>query len=85
MTLRPDLVLVALPPKAEREGLIALVEDYTPPATTGIVRQVGAAVEDVTPGDVVVFGSNVGQEVEVADWPHLLIRAQDLDAVVPRA
>lgn len=85
MTIRPDLVLVALPPREERRtdaGVIVQPDDR--PAQAGIVRQVGAAVGDVAAGDRVLFSTLAGQELEVDGWPHLLLREQDIDAVIER-
>jgi co-chaperonin GroES (HSP10) len=84
-SLRPDLVLVALPPIAERQlasGIIVLHRDHVPQA--GIVQQTGADVTDVAVGDRVVFGRTVGQEVDVEGWPHLLLRETDIDGVLER-
>lgn len=83
MRIRPDLVLVALPPREERRtdaGVIVQPDDR--PAQAGIVRQVGAAVRDVAVGDRVIFSTLVGLEMEIARWPHLLLREQDIDAVL---
>jgi chaperonin GroES len=85
-SLRPDLVLVALPPVAERQlpsGLILPANsDQVPQA--GIVQQTGEHVTDVTVGDRVVFGRTVGQEVDIEGWPHLLLRETDIDGVLER-
>jgi co-chaperonin GroES (HSP10) len=85
MTIRPDLVLVALPPREETitpAGVVLLAPpmDYAP--TIGLVRQVGAHVRDVTVGAKVVFSALVGLELELGGWPHLLVRHDDLDAVI---
>jgi co-chaperonin GroES (HSP10) len=84
LRLRPDLVLVALPPRTERvraSGLVTL--DASDRADMlGKVRLVGAAVREVCAGQFVVFGRLAGQPVDVDGHPHLLIREADLDAVV---
>ena len=85
MTLRPDLVLVALPP---RERLLTARNVVVLPAPTimvdrtGLVLQTGAAVTDVAPRDHVLFGADVGEEVRVHDWPCLLLRDTDIDAIL---
>jgi hypothetical protein len=83
--LRGDLVLVALPP---RERLLTARNVVVLPAPsimvdrTGLVLMTGAHVADVAPDDHVLFGSDVGEEVRVNDWPCLLLRATDIDAVL---
>jgi co-chaperonin GroES (HSP10) len=85
-SLRPDLVLVALPPVADKQLASGLIlpanSDQVPQA--GLVRQVGEKVTDVTPGDRVVFARTVGQEVDIDGWPHLLLRETDIDGVLER-
>jgi len=46
------------------------------------VLQTGAAVTDVAPRDHVLFGADVGEEVRVHDWPCLLLRDTDIDAIL---
>lgn len=85
MILRPDLVLVALPPREETRrssGLIVLAPHPDLAVTTGLVRLVGDAVANVAPGDHVLFGGLVGLPLDIAGWPHLLLREVDLDAVI---
>jgi co-chaperonin GroES (HSP10) len=85
VTLRPDLVLVALPPRDREttpQGVIVLPAPSIIVDRIGLVLQVGDRVRDLTPGVRVVFGSEVGEEVRVDDWPCLLLRAQDVDAVI---
>ena len=79
-------MLVALPPiQTERRIGALIVVDVVPgPAIAGKVRQVGAQVDDIAPGDLVVFGSEVGEFLELDHWPHLLLRATDIDAVIER-
>jgi co-chaperonin GroES (HSP10) len=84
MILRPDLVLVALPPRdrtATAAGIIVLPAPSIMVDRCGLVLQVGARVTEVDPGARVLFGSDVGEEVLIEDWPCLLLRAQDVDAV----
>jgi hypothetical protein len=38
----------------------------------------------VEPGVAVLFGADVGEEVTLFSWPCLLLREQDLDAVLLR-
>jgi NADPH:quinone reductase-like Zn-dependent oxidoreductase len=79
-------VLVALPPlQTERRVGTLLIMDVVPgPAIAGTVRQVGSAVTDLAPGDRVIFGAEVGEWLEWEAWPHLLLRAVDIDAVIER-
>lgn len=82
--LRADLVLVALPPRERVErssGLVVLPAGQLMVDRRGIVLQVGAAVTDVQPRDRVLFGADVGEEVIVDQWPCLLLRERDIDAV----
>jgi len=85
MRLRPDLVLVALPPR-ERLTTAAGVTVLPAPGlivdVTGVVVDTGARVDEVQVGDRVLFGADVGEEVRVDDWPCLVLRASDLDAVI---
>lgn len=85
--LRPDLVLVALPPRERVEqssGLITLPAESIMVDRLGVVLQVGAAVREVAPGARVLFNSEAGEELLVNEWPCLLLREQDLDAVLSR-
>jgi hypothetical protein len=87
MILRPDLVLVALPPRdrlTTATGLVTLPAPSIMVDRRGLVLLTGAAVTEVTLHDHVVFGSDVGEEVRIDDWPCLLLRAQDIDAVIER-
>ena len=86
LRLRPDLVLVALPPiTTERQvGSLFIVDVVPGPAIAGIVRQVGDRVTDLAVGDRVLFGPDVGEFLDVNAWPHLLIREGDIDAVIER-
>jgi co-chaperonin GroES (HSP10) len=85
MVLRPDLVLVALPPREERRtsaGIVLLAPPRDAAPTYGLVRQVGARVTDVVVGERVVFSALVGLELDLGGWPHLLVCETDLDAVI---
>lgn len=85
LRLRPDLVLVLLPPAEaiRRLGPVWGAQKYAGPAQIGVVRQIGdRVVEPLRPGDVVIFSSLVGEEIDYDNWPHLLIRESDLEAVV---
>jgi co-chaperonin GroES (HSP10) len=82
--LRPDLVLVALPPRDRTTtgaGVIVLPAPSIMVDRLGVVLQVGARVDTLTPGARVLFGSDVGEALLIEDWPCLLLRAQDVDAV----
>ena len=82
--LRPALILVALPPRdrtSTAAGVIVLPAPSIMVDRLGVVLQVGARVEDVAPGARVLFGSDVGEDVLIENWPCLLLRAQDVDAV----
>jgi len=84
MILRPDLVLVALPPRdrtARPSGIIVLPAPMIIVDQLGVVLQVGARVTEPAPGARVLFGPDVGEVVRIEDWPCLLLRAQDVDAV----
>jgi chaperonin GroES len=85
-SLRPDLVLVALPPvrDALRPSGIILPANPDQVPQAGFVRQVGEQVVDVKAGDRVVFARTVGQEVDIDGWPHLLLRESDIDGVLER-
>jgi co-chaperonin GroES (HSP10) len=85
VTIRPDLVLVALPPREERStpaGIVVLAPSSEIAPTLGLVRQVGARVCDVKVGQRVIFSALVGLQLELGGWPHLLVRHDDLDAVI---
>lgn len=85
--LRPDLVLVALAPRervTRPSGVVVLPANRIIVDRIGVVLQVGAAVTEVAPHGVVLFDSNVGEEVLVDGWPCLLLRVQDIDAVLER-
>jgi hypothetical protein len=87
VALRPDLVLVALPPRERTTtaaGVVVLPAPTIMVDRTGIVLMRGAAVRDVAHDDHVLFGSDVGEEVRVGGWPCLLLRETDLDAILPR-
>jgi hypothetical protein len=86
MTLRlmPQMVLVALPPVAPQTVGARILPASTATPTSGIVQQVADDVEDVAPGDGVVFGTHVGQPLDVDGWPHLLLAVGQIDAVVER-
>lgn len=80
LTIRRDLVLVALPPTFERRrGLVV------PPArvsSLGLVLQTGAAVTSVELHDRVIFDAFAAEEVCVNDWPCVLVPETAIDAVV---
>ena len=86
LTLRPDLVLVALPPitTTRQVGTLVIVDVVPGPAIAGKVRQIGHRVRDVVVGDIVVFGSEVGEWIEIDRWPHLLLRETDIEAVLEK-
>jgi co-chaperonin GroES (HSP10) len=85
MTLRRDLILVALPPRERTTtpaGVIQLPAPSIMVDRLGVVLQVGASVDAVRPGARVLFGSEVGEEVVVDGRPCLLLRVRDVDAVI---
>jgi co-chaperonin GroES (HSP10) len=86
VTLRPDLVLVALPPRVERRrGRIVLLPSPREDADRmGLVLQVGDTVTSVQPRDRVLFDSYAVEEVQVDGWPCVLVPETALDAVVER-
>lgn len=82
--LRPDLVLIALPPRdrVTRDALIVLPKDEDHVDRVGLVAQVGARVQDVQPGDRVVFDTLAAEELRVNDWPCVLVTETAIEAVV---
>lgn len=83
LTLRPDLVLLALPPRhAEsfRGGLITLHTEGRD--RRGLVLKTGDAVTAVQFFDHVIFDSFAAEEVTVDEWPCVLVPEAALDAVV---
>lgn len=79
--LRPDLVLVALPPR-DRTGLIYVPRDHDTRDRLGLVLMVGDGVASVQRHDRVVFDSHDAEEVRVNDWPCMLVTELAIDAVV---
>jgi co-chaperonin GroES (HSP10) len=87
VTLRPDLVLVALPPRERLTtgaGVVVLPAPSIIVDRNGLVLLRGARVTTVDRFDEVLFGSDVGEEVRIDDWPCLVLREQDIDAVIER-
>jgi co-chaperonin GroES (HSP10) len=86
VTLRSDLVLVALPPRTEwrSQFLVFLPKPREDADRTGIVLQVGDAVTSVKPLDRVIFDSYAVEEVQVDGRPCVLVPETALDAVVER-
>lgn len=83
--LRADLVLVVLPPRERAEtpgGIVLLPAESIVVDQLGIVAQIGARVTDVVPGDRVVFSGRAGEELLVDGMSCLLLRAQDIEAVL---
>lgn len=83
MRLRPDLVLIALPPQARvhRVGPIQFFI-YGAPERVGVVLQTGEAVTTVVPHDRVIFDTYAAEDVTVNHWPCVLVPETALDAVV---
>lgn len=82
--LRPDLVLIALPPRDRqlRGGVLVLPKQAAFIDRTGIVVQVGAGVTVVQPQDRVIFDNFSAEEVRVNDWPCVLVTETAIDAVM---
>ena len=82
-TLRPDLVLLALPPRVEaftRAGLVLLPNEDRD--RRGLVLKTGDAVTAVQMFDHVIFDSYAAEEVTVDEWPCVLVPETALEAVV---
>jgi co-chaperonin GroES (HSP10) len=84
MRLRPDLVLIALPPwpiLQRRDGRILL-----PPRSdndrAGLVLQVGAAVTQVAEMDKVIFDAYEAEDVSINGVRAVLVPESALDAIV---
>jgi hypothetical protein len=85
LALRADLVLVALPPRERTQtaaGVVLLPAPSIIVDRTGLVLMRGAAVTEVDICQRVLFDSDVGEEVRVDGWPCLLLREQDIDAII---
>ena len=89
MTLRRDLILVALPPRdptVTPAGVVVLPAPSEIVDRWGVVLQTGRDVDTrvVRPGAQVLFGADVGEEVTVDGRLCLLVRYRDIDAVLTR-
>jgi len=85
MTLRPDLVLVALPPRGERvtrAGVVLLPRPSEVHDRYGLVLLTGEAVTSVRLHDRVIFDGFAAEEVTVEDWPCVIVPETALDAVM---
>jgi len=83
-TLRPDLVLIAVPPKVERvqRGVLRLAPARELFQRVGVVVQVGARVTEVQPKDRVVFDAEAAEEIDGMRWPCVLVPETAIAAVV---
>lgn len=79
--LRRDLVLIALPPTVQRQGLLVL-PGYVRQSSLGLVLQTGDDVTSVELHDRVIFDAFAAEEVRVNDWPCVLVPETAIDAVV---
>ena len=81
--------LVRLAPETRRaEGIsstLHVVEALPPPVCMGRIALAGPRCTSVKVGDVVVFGSEVGEVVDGFPSPHLIVAERQLEAVAEKA
>lgn len=82
MRLRNNLCLVKLAPAPTVSAAgLEMVPSLDVPSCMGKIVQVGPAVREVKPGDVVIFPSHVGDDAGMR-LPHLFIPESAIAAVV---
>jgi len=64
------------------KGGIHLAPNAQDKPSEGTVSAVGPLVTEVTTGDVVMYGKYSGTEVEVEDKKYLLVKEQDILAII---
>lgn len=60
----------------------AVKESIHPPPLSGTVASVGSAIQDVNPGDYVVFSGYAGANVRVDGTTYIIMKVEDIHAVL---
>jgi chaperonin GroES len=63
------------------EGGIHLPQQSKQKRNAGRVLKVGEGVQSVQPGDIVLFSSYAGQEIEIEDVTFVVLNEQDILAI----
>ena len=75
-------ILVQREPVDEAIGHIIIPAKYRSMSQIGIVKAVGPEVEDIVPGDKVLFGRYAGTAIQVEGEECVLLWARDVMGVI---